>query len=601
MMKAMRQMTKSIMWIVLAAFLGTIIFAWGMEFTAKQSQKRGIVGVINGKGVDIATFQRAFQMNLNKVSQDFQQEISDDLAKKVRDNTWENFIFEKLLSDEIQKRGIELTNQEVYEYLKRFPPEEIRQADVFQTEDGRFDYQKYLQALADPRIPWGQVEATIRPQLKLAKLQALIGGLIRVSEEEVREFWRDENQKVKVNYVFVSPAQFNPELVTVSSDEMRSFYESNLDLFKFRERAQLDYVLLPIQASSQDEDKVRAEILEIKELIDEGEDFAGLAEEYSQDEGTASKGGDLGWFGKGDMVEPFEEAAFGLKKDEVSDPVKTRFGWHIIKLTDRKKEKGEEKINASHILLKVRPSQETIEIIKSDAEYFAERAKKRGFAQIAEEESLKIDQTPLFQEDDFIPGLIGANRQATEFAFQHKVGEVSDPVETNRAFYIFHVAKRVPPGTQSLDEVKETLVQKVREEKRKELAFQRTEEIQKEALKEKDLKKGAKKFDQEVKVTDEFTRNSYFPQFTPEVVGAAFALTPSHKISPAVETEKGGYVLELVSKGDVDDTSFQAVKDSLMGVLTEKVQVNTFNNWYLQLKEKAEIENYLDEYYPYAP
>lgn len=598
MMKAMRQMTKSIMWIVLAAFVGTIVFAWGMQFSGRQSQKQGIVGIINGQEIDIPTFQKAFQANLSRVGEDLEQEMSDDLVKRVRDNTWENFIFQKLLGDEIEKRGIELTNQEVYEYMKRFPPEEIMQAEVFQT-DGKFDYQKYLRALADPRIPWGQMEAMIRPQLKFAKLQTLIGGLVRVSEEEIREYWIDENQKVKVRYTFVPATQFFAEAATVTSSDMRDFYERNLDLFEFEERAQLDYVRFVVKASSQDEDRVKAEALEIKELLDEGEDFAEVAEEYSQDEGSASKGGDLGWFGKGDMVEPFEKTAFSLDIGQISEPVKTQFGWHLIKVSDRKKEKGEEKVEANHILLKVRPSEETREILKSEAEYFTERAKKKGFSEIAQEESLEIMQTEPFQEDAFISGLIGANRQASQFAFQNKVGEISDPVETNRAFYVFHVAKRVPPGIQSLEEIRETLVEKVREEKRKNFAFQRAEEIQKEALKQKDLTRAAKKFDQEVNVAEEFTRNSFLPQFTAEVVGAAFALTPEHKISPAVETEKGAYILELVSKEAVDDTAFQAVKDSLGGALSEKIQIDTFNRWYAQLKENAEIENYLDQYYPY--
>lgn len=598
MMKAMRQMTKSIMWIVLAAFIGTIVFAWGMQMSGQQAKKPGIVGIINGREIQLALFQRAFQSNIERVRKDYPQEMPDDLTKRIRDNTWENFIFETLLGEEIEKRGIELTNQEVYEYLRRFPPEEITQAEVFQT-DGRFDYQKYLQALADPRIPWGQLEAMVRPQLKLAKLQALIGSLVRVSEEEAREYWIDENQKVKISYAFVQPDQFPPEGITITSDDLQDFYQKNLDLFKLKNRARLEYVTFPVKPGSRDEEQVRAEVLEIKELIDEGEDFAELAEEYSQDEGSATKGGELGWFGKGDMVAPFEEAAYSLQKDQISGPVKTRFGWHLIKLLDRKEEKGEEKLQASHILLKVKPSEETRVAIKSEAEYFVERVKEEGFSRIAQEDSLEVAQTPIFEEDGFISALIGANQQAREFAFKNDVGQISDPVETNRAFYVFHLIDRLPPGTQPLDEVKETLTQKVRDEKTKELAFQLAEEIQREAVKQKDLKKGAKRYDLEVKVSEEFTRNSNLPQLTPEVIGAAFALTPEHKISPPVRTEKGGYVLELVSKSDVDMAAFEAVKDSLASALSEEVQVDTFNRWYVQLKEKAEIESHLEEYYPY--
>ncbi len=598
MMKAMRSMTKSIMWIVIVAFVGTIVFAWGMQFSGKKSQKYGVVGIINGKEINLTNFQKAYQGNLNKVSQDYQDQVPEEMVKKVRDNTWENFVFEILMAEEIDKRGIKLTSREVYEYLKRFPPEEIRQAEVFQT-DGKFDYNKYVKALADPRIPWGQLEAIVRPQLIMAKLQELIGGVSRVSEEEVKKYWIDQNQKVKVGYTFVSPDEIPPQALTVTSDEMREFYDKNLDIFKLKERAKLEYVIFGIKPSSADEEKVKAEILEIKELLDEGEDFASIAEEYSQDEGSASKGGDLGWFGKGDMVEPFENVAFSLEKGEISNPVKTQFGWHLIKLYDRKNENGEERIKASHILLKVNPSEETRASIKSEAEYFSESARKKGFSQVAQEESLDVSQTSSFQMGDFISGLIGANKQAQEFAFNNKAGQISEPVETNRAFYVFHLLEKLPPGTQSYEEVKEVLVKDVRDEKRNQLAFQIAQEIQKEALLQNDLKKTTQKYKHEVKLTGEFSRNSFIPQFTPEVIGAAFALTPEHKISPPIKTEKGAYVLELISKSDIDENTFAAVEDSLKTEISKQRKIETFQLWYAQLKEKADIKSYLDEYYPY--
>ena len=144
MLKEMRRLTKSIMWIVIVAFVGTIVFAWGMQFSGPETKKYGVIGSINGQEIQLKTFQRVFQENLRQMSEDSQQEVSEDVAKRVRDNTWENLVFQILMAEEIERRGIKLTNQEVYEYLKRFPPEEIIQAEIFQTE-GEFDYQKYRQ------------------------------------------------------------------------------------------------------------------------------------------------------------------------------------------------------------------------------------------------------------------------------------------------------------------------------------------------------------------------------------------------------------------------------------------------------------------------
>jgi len=152
MMKAMRKLTKHIMWIVIVAFVGTIIFAWGMEFTSRK-QRKGIIASVNGENVELYAFQYYYDQALRQTEKE-QGDVDEQTAIQIREEVWNNLVNEILLNQETKKRGIKITDTELYEYLRRYPPRELQEHPAFQTPEGEFDYQKYLQALSDPRVPW---------------------------------------------------------------------------------------------------------------------------------------------------------------------------------------------------------------------------------------------------------------------------------------------------------------------------------------------------------------------------------------------------------------------------------------------------------------
>ncbi len=596
MMKLMRQLTKHILWIVIAAFVGTIVFAWGMQFTAGK-KKTGVIATINGKDIQFQTFQYMYAQNIERAREQY-GDVTDEMAKTIRDNTWENLIYQALLQHEIKKRNIVVTGKELYEFLKRFPPPELRQSEIFLT-DGKFDSLKYVQALADPRIPWGQLEAMIKPQLEITKLQEQIIGLVRISDEEVKREYALENEKAKVKYILVSPDEFKTKDIEIKDQEIQKYYQSHQEEFRLDQRAQLKYVRFDKKPSEEDDLKAKTELLEIKELLDEGEDFGDLALEYSQDLGSAENFGDLGWFGKGEMVKPFEEVAFTLNEGEVSDPVKTDFGWHLLKILEKKKEKGEPKVHASHILIKVVPSEETIDKIRLTSESFAEEAKELGFQQRADQDSLKVGLTPIFSEGSFIQALMGLDKEAKEFAFEQEVGKISDVYEASREFFVFQLEQKLPPGIQSFEEVKEKIKNKLTDEKKMDLAFAEAEKILEQMKSKNSFEKAASGFRRNISQTEEFSRKTYLSEVgdSPEFKGAAFALTDKNQISPPVKTDKGTYILKLLSKKQTDEQAFLAVKDSLSSQLIMQKQNEIFTQWYTDLKENAEIEDYRSQYW----
>jgi peptidyl-prolyl cis-trans isomerase D len=596
MMKAMRKLTKQILWIVIAAFVGTIIFAWGMEFSARQ-QKRGILARINGQDIQLNTFQTYYDQALRQ-AEETQGRVDNQTAYQIREQVWDQIVSDVLFQQEVQRRGITVTNAELFEYLKRFPPQELRQNPAFQTPEGEFDYQKYLQALSDPRVPWEQVEPYVRSNLSLSKLQQSVISLVRVTDDEIRQYYVDANEKVKVRYLLVPVFQFLQRNTEVKDNEIQEYYSAHREDFEVDQSADLSYVAFEKQPSEMDEERTKERLSDIRAEIEEGEDFADLAQEFSDDQGSAKNGGDLGWFGKGKMVAPFEEAAFSLKPGEMSEPVKSDFGWHLIKVFDERKKGEEREIKASHILLKTQVSDETVDQLRLKAEEFLDLVKESGLARAAEERNLLVSQTGWFFKGGYIQG-IGTNPKVDEFAFNNKVGETSEIIETAKSIYIFQISNRRPAGISPLEEVKNRIKQTLSKAKADSLAYVEAQRIHEQIKAGKSLKKAAQDNDATYKETEEFSRNSIVPEIgsLPEFIGTAFSLNSENRLSGPIKTDRGAFIIELVSRTAIDDSLFASLKDSLSSVVLQDKQRQVYQDWYSQLRESAKIVDNRNEYF----
>jgi peptidyl-prolyl cis-trans isomerase D len=596
MMKAMRKLTKQIMWIVIAAFVGTIIFAWGMEFSARK-QKRGILASINGQDVHLNTFQYLYDQALRQ-AESSQGRVDDQTAYRIRDEVWNQMINDYLLQQEVKRRKITVTGAELFEYLKRFPPKELMENPAFQTPEGEFDYQRYLQALADPRVPWDQVEPYVRTNLTMSKLQQSVIGMVRVTDEEVRQYYIDDNEKVKVKYVLVPISLFLQKDLPVTDPEIQAYYEAHQKDFKVDQSANLSYVVFEKKTTEMDEQKTKERLSDIKKEIEEGEDFAELAQEFSDDVSSAQDGGDLGWFGKGKMIQAFEEAAFALKPGEMSEPVRSEFGWHLIKVIDQRKKGKDKEIKASHILLKTRISQETFDQLKLKAEEFVDQEKESDLIRVAEEQNLPLSETGWFFEGGYIQG-IGINPEVDEFAFKNKQGETSEIIETAQGFYVFQIKERKAAGISPLKEVKGVIKQKLSKAIADSLAYYEGQKIYDQIKAGTSLKKAATDNNAIYNESVEFSRNSVFPEIgrLPEFVGASFSLNSQNRLSPPIKTERGTYIIEFISRTGIDDSLFLFMKDSLSSVVLQNKQTQLYQDWFTQLRESAEIEDHRSEYF----
>jgi len=299
------------------------------------------------------------------------QEINEAVIERVSDQVWKSFISETLLSKEIKRLGLEATDWEIYEYLMQYPPDFLMNQEAFLT-DGRFDRQKYLQALTNPQgNEWLGVEQYLRGLLPYQKIRYLIENLPVISETVVREEYIKTKVPFTVETIFFPFAMVATDSVDVSEAAIEAYYKEHRDDYFVPETRELEYVYFEIKPTHEDTLSRYELALDLKDRIEKGESFETVAAEYTEDPSGVNNGGDLGWFDQHQMVEPFTKAAFSLKKGAVSDPVLTQFGYHLIKVEDKRTQKGQPQVKARHILLKIIPGPETLDNIRSKASLFA--------------------------------------------------------------------------------------------------------------------------------------------------------------------------------------------------------------------------------------
>jgi peptidyl-prolyl cis-trans isomerase D len=596
MLKTMRQNTKLILWIILAAFVGTIIFAWGMNVTGIRKGGQTVVGVVNGQKITYQQFYRAFQNLYLQVQDQMGRELDQETVGELRDETWNQIVSQILLAEEIEKRKIGVTDQELIAYIRSNPPPYLLNNESLQT-DGKFDPQKYAAVLADPRYDWRPLENQYRALIPLQKLQSMVMASVRVTDAEVVDDYKAQNEKVQVRYVAFLPADFEVQPGKITEEEIRQYFSEHHDDYQQPRMANLDYVLLEKAPSQADEDTIRAELEEVRERVLMGEDFGELAEAFSQGP-TATEGGDLGFFGPGVMDSTFEAAAFALQEGEISHPIRTVFGWHIIKLEEKRSTADVEEVRARHILMKVYPSQETLEALVERLNDLIQRAQKEGFQETSEEVGLDVMQTGLFQEGSkFVPGL-GRASDASLFAFSKKRGEIGGPFENESGLYVVSIREQQEAGVPPLEKVRDGVKSALIRERQRQLALEKATEFQQRLQRGTTLEEAAEEIPFTVEETRLFARKDYVPRIgmANEFVGTAFGLQEG-ETSGLVETNRGYYFLQAVAREEADLEQFEEQKATLKSDLLRRKQNQAYGDWFEELKQRAVIEDYRDQFF----
>jgi peptidyl-prolyl cis-trans isomerase D len=595
MFEMLRKMIGPIMLLVLVAFLATIIFSWGGG--GFRDKPRDTVGVIDGEMISFNTYDRYYTNLLRQAQQENDYELSSEKMDEIRNNAWQQLQADILIGREIEKRKIVVTSEEIYNFLKLYPPRELQSASQFMT-DGAFDYQKYVNAMVNPENApfWANLESYVLPDLKKYKLQEQIIGAVRVTPAEVMEGFLGEREKVKLGYINIKSNDFKSMVADATDDEVREYYNNHKENYKVDKRASIDYVLFSKAPSENDWQRILYEIKDIQDSAVAGSDFAELARTYSEDN-SASNGGDLGWFKQGQMVPSFDSAVFSMRIGQISQPVKTQFGYHVIKLLGIK---GDER-NAAHILLKINASSETLDQIENNAADFAEVAREKGFKETAEEYSyeIKSSQKP-FDKSGMISPEFGRNTEISEFANNNKVGDISEPFNAKSHVIVVKITEQIPAGYSTLEEVTINIKSDIKADKAKQKALDTANVVYGSIKTGASISNASSTYGFPYETTELIGRAGIVPNIgrADEVTGAAFALKNIDDISVPVSYRNGVVILKLLEKVSANIEEFNQIQDSLKIVTLQKKQQAMYNRWYQELFANAKIESYLSQFYP---
>ncbi len=556
--------------------------------------KKPFVGIIAGEKIYPNDFSEYLQnAYANYAQQNPDKEIDEQTAKQLNDQTWNQLVQQVLFDKAIKKRHLKITEDNVIEELKN-PPEDVTAIPQFQT-DGKFDYAKYETLLMENPEFANWLESRIRGTLPYQKLYDDVKSEVTVTIEEVEQRYIDDNNLADADVIFFNANKI--EEVEVTDEDLQQYYEDNKEDYKKDPARKLKYVFVNLMPSEADKQIVKTKADSIYNLAVNDGNFAELAKKYSEGP-SAPKGGDLGYFTKGRMVPAFEEAALKLKKGEISKPVETRFGWHIIKLYDKRIEDGKKEMRASHILLKVEASDATKENLEVLAYDLYEKAKISGLEKAAEELAYEIKETKdIYESSDYIGG-IGKNKELHEFAFNNKVGKLHDPVMKEDGNYLLcEISFSIGEHYQEFEDIKLTIESKVKKEKKKEIAYTNAIDFAKKYDTTEYMKNAEVEGYEIIEALNVKIDNTFKIIGKDEVLNEAILAKTAGEYTDVIKGDKASYIALIIVRTQPDMDKFEKDQDKLMEEAQTKAEDNHLNEWFENLNEDAEIIDNRSEFY----
>jgi peptidyl-prolyl cis-trans isomerase D len=601
MMKTMRNNMKGILWILVIAFIATIIFSWGMGGFKSRGPEQGIAAVISGTKISTDRLENLFQQRLQAVQEqnkDKGTEVTEEQTKQIRGQVWDELVRDILIEKEVARRGLKATDQEIAYLIQNSPPDFIRSNEYFQT-DGQFDPKKYEQFLHNPQAAKDlmMIEDSYRKSLPNQKFINELLSMAAVSDQEAWQSFKDENLKGRARYVAFMSDTIAIDTTLITAKMIEDYYSAHKEDYRVKEKRRVLYVMFKEQPSAGDSANSMHQLEELKTRLDQGEDFATLAKENSEDN-SATNGGDMGFLGRGQMVKEFEEAVFSAPLGQVVGPFKTEFGYHLIKVTEQKTENGQEQRRVSHILIKFQASSDTKEMVRSAADGFAEEARKADFYAAARTYEAKVDTSDFFEKGAFISQL-GRLPGAVDFIFARPVGQVSGVYNVRDGLVVFKTLEVQREHLLSLPEVRSGVHYALVEKMKKDKAHDRGVQFRHSVTDPTQFPAQAQAMGLQVQETDrEFKVADYLPNLGRDPVFTAAALSLNlGEVSPAVDGGRGCYVIQLTDKTSPDSTQFQAQRDEIVRKLMTTKQNQIYANWLENAKKQAKIEDYRYLYY----
>jgi peptidyl-prolyl cis-trans isomerase D len=596
MLEDLRKKQKIVIYIIAFVF---IVGMGIMGVTDIFFNKSAVFGSVNGQKITYDMFNSELQKSVENYRQNNPQaEITPDLMSQLSDQTWQRLTYRIVMAKQLKKFKVKVTDDDIIKEMQDNPPQELLQNPQLQT-NGRFDKKKYLTALKQSTEFFTALETYYRESLPYTRLMENVKAKTGITLDSLKAEYLKENDEMFGKVVFFDYNKLPKKEAT--DTEIKNYYEKNKKTDKEINKGKstsMKYIMLELKPSDTDFSTAKTDIDEIYNRILKGEDFGLLAQETSDDPGSAAQMGSLGSFGRGQMVPEFENTAFSMQPGQISKPFKTQFGWHILKVDGfTKSEDGKEQVTASHILKKVEATLETKDALEAKANEAAKLIKKMGIVKAAKQLKIEpVDTDAIYEKDEFIPGL-GQNDALLKFARKKDLGAVSKVQKDKRGnFIIAQITAKSKDPYVPLEKAKMRI--KYDLENKKKIAEMVTYARNfTNNNKPADYLKATEK-DSLLRVIDiqNFKKETSITGVgaVPEVNAVALKMD-NGQISKLLETEKGQFIVICERRVKVDMAAFIKNADEQKKIRT-RMEEQAWNRWYDATMKKAKIIDNRAEY-----
>ena len=601
MMQSMRDNMKVIIWATAIIFLVGfgVLQLGGVLNPPSGAGPAGVIAKINGEPVRYDEFMGMYQNIMNQVRQT--REIREGEDSYIREQAWQNMVQSKLVEQEVRRRGIRATPDEIKTMIRFAPPDFVMQAPGFQT-NGQFDYRKYLAELDNPKsqVPWAQVEDYVTQTLPQQKLQQDLVSTAKVSEADVRERFQLINEKMKVRYVYFAADSFVVDTSKIGGADIETYYRTHPEEFTGPPEVSLQVTMVPRRPKDPDFAVARERMMGIREQIAAQPDsFGKYARTYSES-GSNVKGGDASDAQFSQLRPSFQTALKPLEPGQLSDVIREERTVHLLRLDKRwtDPKSGHLMIHYHEIAFRVEPGTDAIRDTRKAVQALVADARKHGIAKAATRAGAKTSPSPYFREGNSKNDVFKRFPEVETWAFKAKVGSVSAPIPTESGWYLYEIADRQPAGLRPLTQVRvfvrERLIQSLQVARASDAATQASAAM---STGLSDLQV-AKRFRGAPGIATSVTRNGYLGSLgmEPQIVGGLFS-TPTGTWSRPLKGNWGalfGYVMEHERPKEED---YKKLAPEIRNTILTTRRQERFQEWINSIRKQAKIEDFRENYF----
>ena len=592
--------------------------------TGADAASSDTIANINGHKITGADFRRSYQAQLQAYRSAYGAQMNEQLLKQlgIENQILQQMVDERAALAEADRLGIKVSDEEVRQRILATPAFQENGAFIGETR-----YQQLLR-MQRPPMTASEFEDNVRRSLAVDKLRSSVTDWLSIADKDLEGEYRRRNDKVKLAVVGITADTFRPQ-VTATDAEVSTYFDAHKDDFKIPEKRKIKYLLIDIdqlrskitipaadvqqayntnieqystpeqvrashillKTEGKDDATVKAKAEDLLKKAKGGADFAELAKANSEDESNAKNGGDLDFFGRGRMVPEFDQVAFQMQPGQISDVVKTQYGYHIIKLTDKK-------AAATRPIDEVRQQlsdQLSYERAQTQAQQIATEIEKEikkpaDLDRVAKARGLNVLESGFFAREEPIMGL-GPAPEAAARAFDMKQDEVAGPLRASRGVIFQTMTAKQDPYVPKVDEVKDRVRDEVLKQKARDVSKQKAAEIAAKLKGAPDFEKAAKAAGVEAKTTDLIAAGAPIPDLgvAPAVEEAAFKL-PVGAVSDPIATDNGSAVIKVLEKKEVTADEWTSSKDRFREEMLTDRRNRFFTAYMGKAKQKMKID-----------